>query len=425
MQEEQNGISIADIFRTIFVQKWLTLAIAVVLTVACTFGIYFLGNGNKRYYEMCFSLVMPNNTNEAIYTYPDGTKMHYADFISYTSLNRAAEMSGINVDVNRIINNGDISISRTVSEYEGVNYTVTCKSEYFASYDSARQFLAAVAHLPVSKFSSMVLNYDVYLTLASQADDYESEIGLLISQLESVEHELSSLITIYGGQVIAGGKSLNAHYNEVKAYSDKGTLNILLTRVKNEAIIKNEKSRDNYRVQQVRLQREYDMAKATLDNILLAAKQNGEASPIIVDSAVIKEQSDLVEKLSYELQDVKKYLDEGRIDGAFENDYIKPEYDTLKSFTDGLNQTVVEVYDKAASVSFTKANVISTEGGTGLLTSILISLVLGIVVALIAGYVAGRITLNKRAKAQPAETAAEPAAEPPLKTDADGTPDGE
>lgn len=399
MQEEQSGISIADIFRTIFVQKWLALAVAVLITVACTLGIYFLGNGNKRVYEMRFSLVMPNNNNDAVYTYPDGTKIHYSDFISFTSLNRAAEMSGINVDVRRLINNGDISITREVSEYEGVTYTVTAKSEYFASYDSGRQFLAAVAHLPVSMLSSMTLDYDVYLTLASQADDYESEIGLLISQLESLEGELDSLIKTYGGQVIAGGKSLSAHYNEIKAYSDKGTLNILLTRVKDEAIVKSEKAREKYRVQKIKLQREYDVAKVTLDN-LLAVKQSGETSPIIVDAAVIKAQSDLVEKLFYELKDVEKYLTEGVVDTTFETQNIKPEYEAIKEFTDGLNQTVVEVYNKTASVSFTKANVISVEGGTGLLTSIVISFVLGVVIALIVGFIAGKITLDRRAKKQ-------------------------
>lgn len=407
MQEEQSEISFADIFKTIFVQKWLALAVAVVITVACTLGIYFLGNGSKRVYEMRFSLVLPNNNNDAVYTYPDGTKMHYSDFISYTSLNRAAEMSGINVDVRRLINNGDISITREVSEYEDVTYAVTAKSEYFASYDCGRQFLAAVAHLPVSTLSSMPLDYDVYLTLASQADDYESEIGLLISQLESLEAELDSLIKTYGGQVIAGGKSLSAHFNEIKAYSDKGTLNVLLTRVKDEAIVKSEKAKEKYRVQKIKLQREYDVAKATLDN-LLAVKQSGETSPIIVDAAVIKAQSDLVEKLFYELKDVEKYLTEGVVDTTFETQNIKPEYEAIKEFTDGLNQIVVEVYNKTASVSFTKANVISVEGGTGLLTSIVISLVLGVVIALIVGFIAGKITLDRRAKKQ-----------------ASGAPDGE
>ena len=247
----------------------------------------------------------------------------------------------------------------------------------------------------------MTLDYDVYLTLASQADDYESEIGLLISQLESLEGELDSLIKTYGGQVIAGGKSLSAHYNEIKAYSDKGTLSILLTRVKDEAIVKSEKAKEKYRVQKIKLQREYGVAKATLDN-LLAVKQSGETSPLIVDAAVIKAQSDLVEKLFYELEDVEKYLTEGVVDTTFETQNIKPEYEAIKEFTDGLNQTVVEVYNKTASVSFTKANVISVEGGTGLVTSIAISLVLGVVIALIVGFIAGKITLDRRAKKQAA-----------------------
>ena len=71
--ENEGGITIGQIFRTIFSQKWLALIIAAVITLAGTLGLYFLGK-NDETYSVSFVLQLPN-TGEATssaYTYPDG-----------------------------------------------------------------------------------------------------------------------------------------------------------------------------------------------------------------------------------------------------------------------------------------------------------------------------------------------------------------
>ena len=48
-EKEEGGISIGDIFRTIFSQKWLALIITAVITVVGTVGIYFYGSTKVDY----------------------------------------------------------------------------------------------------------------------------------------------------------------------------------------------------------------------------------------------------------------------------------------------------------------------------------------------------------------------------------------
>ena len=78
----------------------------------------------------------------------------------------------------------------------------------------------------------MDADYDVYLALYEDAEDYESEISLLNSQLDYVVGQFKELIDSYGGNFVANGKTLSAHYNEVKAYSDKNKLDVLFAQVR-------------------------------------------------------------------------------------------------------------------------------------------------------------------------------------------------
>ncbi|MDE7265177.1 MAG: hypothetical protein K2N52_02755, partial [Clostridia bacterium] len=73
-EREENGISLKDIFHTIFSQKWLALIILVAVTLAGTLGIYFGSNALSKSYKVSFVLTLPGSDEYSVnYQYPDGT----------------------------------------------------------------------------------------------------------------------------------------------------------------------------------------------------------------------------------------------------------------------------------------------------------------------------------------------------------------
>ena len=79
---EDSGLSIGDIFRTIFSQKWLALGIAIVITIVGTIGLYLIGKSGSEY-SITFVLQLPNSEDSpSTYLYPDGRNFDYTDFVS-------------------------------------------------------------------------------------------------------------------------------------------------------------------------------------------------------------------------------------------------------------------------------------------------------------------------------------------------------
>ena len=384
MQEETSGITVRDIFKTIWSQKWLALIIAVVITVGGVLAIQLGYNKGQEYYSSQFSLVLPDEgKDETKYTYPDGTPFQYADMVAYKALSavKQSNESFASIDVETMAKKGNISVIRSANEVDGVTYTLTAKATYFSDYNLAREFLIALANVPVNYRSQMNVDFDVYISLSADAEDYESQISLLNAQLDYLVKEFEDLIKSYGGNFVVNGKTLSSYYNEIKAHADKNNLEILLAKVKKDGILKSEKLEQKYKEQIIDIERQYDIAKFTLDNLL-----------------------NLVAELDKQKQEYQNYIDNGTVNPDFETTSIKPEYDKIKGYTDTLTNVVTVVYEKASSVSFTSVNAVSLSGGMGMLTSVLLCLIVGVIVAGVAAYVVGA---KKQKSKQTEEVASE------------------
>lgn len=401
MQEEKGGISIADIFRTISLGKWLALIIAVVMTVAGTLVIHYGYNSSVRRYETEFKLNLPGGYTGDFYTYLDGSQFYYTDMISYKSLAgvKNSNTAFDDIDIEKMIADNAISVGRNVvekpDETSEIFFSISASAKYFNSQATARSFLTKLAHIPIDNFLKTHFDCDMFLTLAQDADSYETTISLLKYQLDYLTKGYSNLIREYGESFVADGRTILAYSNELSAYNLVNTLNVLDTKVREDGILKSEDERGKYELKKAQLKRQYETAKATLDVLLSAQEQGG--STAIFDASTIKSQSDLVENLKMQIADMTRFIDEGVVDedGSFQKGYIDPEYESLKNFTETYENVVAEVYSKASTVTFTQVGVISVTGGISLLKSIFISLVLGVVVALIAAYVFGNHKLKK------------------------------
>ncbi len=330
--------------------------------------------------------------------------MHFADIVAADALAEVKQSDPDkfkDIDVSKIIDKSAIGIARNVTVRNSENavpevtYTITLKSQFVKDYNIARQYLTELASRPIKYLSSLETNHFVYYDLSEKADDYESELELLESQLDYVISEFEKLSETYGENFKADGKSITAHLNEIIAYKDKDRLGSLAIKVREEGILKNESVISEYEMKLKDLTKQRDLAQATLDN-LLSTGSSSQGNVIYVDATVIKQQSDLVESLKQQIETVNKYITGKNVDSTFETRYIKTERDIIKAYTETLKSVASEAYVKSSAVTFLSVNAVVREGGISLVVSILISLFVGVVISLIAGYVTGKVILNKK-----------------------------
>ncbi len=235
MEEENKGLTLNDICKTIWLKKWLALIVAVLVALACAILFYYAYNPRVKNYEMEFSLNLPGGDKDAFYSYPDGKLFYYSDLTSAETLNEIKEKGNFsNVDVDKMVKSGGISITRDVSVtplstdgtsvYKETVYKITAKTKYFSDVNEAKAFLTSIAEYPAEYLKSMVINYN----LLEGFDDYDAatQNNMLKEQLEFIEQEYDSLITTYGKTFVVEGKTLNSYAKEVTAYKGINTYDL-------------------------------------------------------------------------------------------------------------------------------------------------------------------------------------------------------
>lgn len=392
------GLSLREIFRTIWLRKWVTLGVALAIFLVCIISIFYGYNPSKKYYVMEFSLNLPGSDGGAVYVYPDGTQFHYTDIISVDTLRKVKDCNSdfASIDVDKMATNDNINITRTTVTEEKTNisetyYTLTAKTTYFSGIMQAKSFLMSLADTPKAYLSPdyMSIDYEVYLPMARDAVDYETEIKFLKSQLGVLQHEYDDLISEYGGNFVGNtesGKTLLAYSQEVKAYFDSGVLDNLLSSLRENQFIKCEECVPYYTDMLSTLKRERDVKQTALDNIL---KSDGTGSSVIIDTSVFSIAQEVAE-LDKQIVAIDSYIKNGTV----KEGYLDEAYNKVAELTETFKTTCANVYIKASSVVYTQSGIVSTTGGFGTTTIVLLSLVVAVIVALIAGYVAGKLKLR-------------------------------
>ncbi len=408
MEDENNGIVFKEILRIIISQKWLALAIAVLITLVGTVALQYGYNPSQKEYITRFSLILPGNNNGSVHRYPDGNIFYYTDIIGLKTLqkikNAADDGSFADIDVEYMADNGKISIDRefvSVGDSENSTseaiYTLRVKASFFNGKEQAKKFIMSLANTPVLDIASMNIDYDVYLSLSESAIDYDKEINYLKSQMELLENYYSNLVNTYGGSFVVNGKILNSHAERVRAYLKSGTLDNLLSEARQKKYLKSEELKEVYNLELDTLRQEYEVAKAALDALLNVSNDaSSGSSTIMVDSNVIREQAELVAKLDQQIKVLETYMSEGTVNTEFAQE-IKTAYDKVSEFTKDYSEVSKGVYVAATSVKFEDANIVIEQGGYSFILLIILSLIVGVLVACVVSYFVGKAWLKRRA----------------------------
>lgn len=410
-EREEGGISIGEIFRIIFSQKWLVLIITAVIAVAGTLGIYFGMNNSKREYVASFVLNLPgDDKTQIIYTYPDGSQFYYSDLVSAEILKevKSSDSAFDDIQVEAMANEGNISIVRTENQQKTeVVYTINVKANYFKNKELARRFITKLANVPGSHLAEMNIGYDNKISNVEDLTSYENVITAFEEQCNYLIGQYNQLTNQYKSDfVIRDGKTLNFYKTAIETFINKNkVLEKLSTEVKNEHLLKSIELKADYENELVQVERNLKREQFILDEMKVGS------SDVSQNVTAVRDQAAKVADLMQRKEDLEKYIAEGKLaDEAFKT-AIDEAYETVKGFTADFKYAAETVYSVALTVSFATSNVITTEGETGLIISFAISLVAGLIIAMIVGYIVGRVKLGKKAaKAAPAkESAGEPA----------------
>lgn len=406
MEEDnaRDGISFADIFRTIASQKWLALALAVAITVVCAVSLYFGYNKTKKYYTVSFELELAGSegAEQYIHKFPDGATFNYRNIISGENLESVKQsnterFSGVNVA--KLSENGGISIGRAITQltetgYETV-YTITAKANCFSNGKVARDYITALAATPDRYLAAMEIDYDVYLTTSLNALDYQTEIGDLIKQVNYLAEQYDGLMSLYGDVTVKDGKTLSAYKQRLTAYlEDRKILSNLMSVAENGLYLKSADLKDKYEYDLKQLDVELEKAQNTLDNLLKIDDTSGSSS----NATVIKRQSDLVEDLKRERALLADYISKG-VTEAPESflQSVESAHSVVNTYTEEFKTIAAAVYGKSTSVTYTSPEIIRTAGGMGIMKIAFLSVVLGVVAALAVAYIVGVCLKHRRA----------------------------
>lgn len=402
-EKQEGGISLGDIFRTIFSQKWLALIIAAIITIGGTIGLYFYGR-SKSTYSVTFVLHLPDTGDESTtsYTYPDGESLYYTDIISYDNLKAVSDDKNYqSVDVDKIIKEGGISIVRALDEvtssgkvevYDLV-YTISVKTKYFSSEDAANDFIIALTEIPGKHIASMNINYDRNLTASQNALTYELQLNELKNQMLYLQSKYNSFISVYGSDFILsdGETTLATSKSEIDKYIGEDIFGTLKTEaVKNGYVKSADASSDEYAkyesdIYNKRL--ELEVEEKARESYIKSLQDSG--SNIFSDEQLYNHEIKIA-KINQEIEILQRYIDSfGNAANTANANYearIKKVEDDVRNFTDEIKPVASYLYGKVTKVNQLGS---SLNNGMGLIKSFVLSFVVGVVLALIVAYIVG------------------------------------
>ena len=451
---EEDGVSILQIFKVMFLRWKLLLIIAASIFVVGILGTQLIYNRMTTKYES--TIEYANVLGETDGTYINNSIFNYRDIIKLSNLNSVKESSDDfkSIDVESIIKNEAITLSKKLDETSKTYlYTISIKAKYFSDKNQAKEFIKGIFNVAVNDLVSIYEKSDnkSYLTAYNDCRDYESQIDALYNELNFIDTNYTSLLKIYPASSV-DGKNISAYqvlfqnkYGQVVEKTTETTSNTTnttnntnetttkktVTTIKYKVIedLKNELSAKKY-------VKDFDSNKASLLNKKAALEKQIEDNNVIIEaledkivlyntgkdrnaSGYVADPNDLmisgttndaftpltteISKLQKEnaelsgdiaIIDAQIAANGGDADevAAFETK-LTSLYNSLANSADEyttVSSSVVKNYSKAEYTS----KALETTGGLNLIISVLLSLIAGLVVACIVNLIIDREKLK-------------------------------
>ncbi len=401
MEEEKNGITFKDIFRTILSQKWLALMVAVVVAIVCVFVMYFGYGPSNAKYVSSFTINMEVDENGKT-CYPDGHTFNFRQLVSENSLKAVKESSGTFKDID--LNGLGLSLEEKVPT-DGTNnasvvYTLHVNASSFRTKKIASDFVKAVTNTAEYEVRTWIDKYGEGIAANyNSVSGYERKLEYLSSTLTEIKNKFQKMKGDLTAEIAAVGNL---------QYSADLLKNELYSNVY-ESDVDALKSAVFYLGE---LNAELNQVNEVLANLISMGADGAAGTTIVINGAdVIASYSErkiiLTEKIKY-YEDVLADYKSGNSYNIPETVEKKDGEEAFAGKLEGLlnseSKLVKDVFtyeylEKSSVVVFV-GEVVSKEGSTGLLTSLVIGVVAGVIVAAVVAYIVGWHKLKKQNSVQ-------------------------
>lgn len=399
MEEEKNGISISEILKIVFSQKWLALIIAVVITVGGVLGLYLGYNSASTYYASSFSVDFPGS-EKAIPVYPDNTPFNYRDITSRSNLLTVKNLDErfSDIDVGAMYDNSDIRIIRNTnkdnaSTVTDTTYTIRIKAKYFTNYTQAEAFIDALARTPLRYIMGLTVKEEMFLGDYDQTDFYEDKVEHLYEHVEYLNASLVKLSQIAGGDIKNNSLRLISQLNQFTQ-----RLNAAIGEMRSNYYVHNvDEVRLSYSSQLIALESQHAKKLRELE-LLFGKIQSGDPA---VDSVQLTERmKTLAAEIALIEGNISVYSiylapDATMVENAEFADRLSGLGSQLGQITASYTQNLESYYSASSLVAYESA--IHTEGDLHIIVCMLLSFAVGIIIAVLVAYSVGYIKMKKSA----------------------------
>lgn len=239
MDNEEKGVSVAEIFKVIFRRVWWVVGVTVACLLAFVLVIQFWYNRENQTYSVNYTIYFPGIETG---TYPDGTPFRYSNVVSGEALKSVAASDELlsDLDVDGMVRADDIHISPlTVTSDSGVetvvdrSYTLSVKVKYFKSGEQAVAFLRAVTEYPLTRAKEIISGTasEGYIDIYNGAGTFEDKIQALADQRDYLVEAYDDMISSVSAEYVVDGRTLSDYRLKVSAAFSADDEDYLLSRL--------------------------------------------------------------------------------------------------------------------------------------------------------------------------------------------------
>lgn len=413
--EDDNGVTLGQIFKVMFYNKIRLLIVGVSILVILLLYLNLGYNKSKKQYSASFSYNDINITNGH---YSDGSLFDINDLVDYVddvkktnskydSINTNIKKLGINIDKELVSQKITNAAGNEETQITTV-YSIVVNASCFSNYNQAKEFLSDLISYPITRSNEMIssINFDDNLLLFDSSKVYENQINYLTLQEKYILEGYDDLIEAYGDMII-GDKKLSSRVKDIELYFDDNKLSVLTNEmelngyVKDLATYKNSLETEKAALElelETNLQKINDLNTAIKTLIGYSTSSTLQTLDLTAYNNSINQLTQRNVDIQYEINVIDRYLNSsGTYTSEKQNDFES----RLLAFRTKLSEftkTYKDCYLEAVSnykISYSDANMVVASGGFSMTTSIVISVLVGLVVACIVNLCVDHKMLSK------------------------------
>lgn len=402
MEKEQEGLTICEMFKYIWIKKIPSLIIFLITVIICLGGMVVF-NSKKVSYTTKFNLNWTNINNNQ---YPDGSLFNYKDIISFDELNgiKESDEQYANLDIKKIVDSGSISIEQSVDENntqekQKYYYTITIIGDEFKDELQVKNFIIDLLNVQIKKARILVGDFKIYRPLnnINEQTDYEDIFPLINNQINVLEENIKELINqlnenfLFDNLITKAPQSLANLKEELESLKSE-YFNLNLNAIYLEKYYVRDLDLAAIKIDNKISKINLELKKATMEKNSLVEerekfiKEHGSTSTIIESVASfnsrIAELTSKIALLEYELEISQNFKNNKNFNEEYDN-LVNTYIEKFNTLADKVDKAKIDTVANTISLFYYDASIVVTDQPFNLILIILVPIFVGLLLTFI------------------------------------------